>query len=67
MNLGSASQWPAIPAPQYEHTYDNHPALRTPSYKYNSIDKHWLVSKGRWLAITLLKLLYTVEFENLHS
>ena len=44
---------PATPAPQYEHTFDNHPALRTPSYNYNSTDKHWLISKG----IILLELL----------
>ena len=37
---------PATPAPQYEHTYDNHPAPRTLSYNYNSTDKHWLISKG---------------------
>ena len=37
---------PATPAPQYEHTFDNHPAPRTPSYNYNSTDKHWLISKG---------------------
>ena len=43
---------PATPAPQYEHTYDNHPAPRTPSYNYNSTDKHWLISKG----IVLIKL-----------
>ena len=44
---------PATPAPQYEHTFDNHPAPRTPSYNYNSTDKHWLISKG----IILLELL----------
>lgn len=37
---------PATPAPQYEHAYDNHPAPRTPSYNYNSTDKHWIISEG---------------------
>ena len=29
---------PATPAPQYNDTFDNHPAPRTPSYIYNSTD-----------------------------
>ncbi|XP_065919908.1 N-acetylglucosamine-6-sulfatase-like [Dysidea avara] len=37
---------PATPAPQYNQTFDNHPAPRTPSYNYNSTDKHWIISKG---------------------
>ena len=37
---------PATPAPQYEHSYDNHSAPRTPSYNYNSTDKHWIISEG---------------------
>ena len=37
---------PATPAPQYNHTFDSHPAPRTPSYNYNSTDKHWIISKG---------------------
>ena len=39
---------PATPAPQYNHTFDNHPAPRTPSYNYNSTDKHWIISEG-WI------------------
>lgn len=37
---------PATPAPQYEHTFDNHLAPRTQSYNYNSTDKHWIISEG---------------------
>lgn len=38
---------PATPAPQYEHRYDGHLAPRTPSYNYNTTDKHWLISNGQ--------------------
>ena len=39
---------PATPAPQYEHKYDNRSAPRTPSYNYNSTDKHWIISEGEF-------------------
>ena len=31
---------PHRPAPMYNQTFNNHPNTRTPSYNYNSTDKH---------------------------
>ena len=53
MYIGTpAPHRPATPAPQYNHTFDNHPAPKTPSYNYNSTDKHWIISKGEHILLT---------------
>ncbi|XP_065835634.1 N-acetylglucosamine-6-sulfatase-like [Oscarella lobularis] len=37
---------PATPAPQYNNTFANRTAPRTPSYHFEGKDKHWIIAEG---------------------
>ena len=38
---------PATPAPQYESKFMGQVAPRSPSYDFDSKDKHWIISEGK--------------------
>ena len=38
---------PATPAPQYESKFVGQVAPRSPSYDFDSKDKHWIISEGK--------------------
>jgi hypothetical protein len=38
---------PATPAPQYESKFVGQVAPRSPSYNFDSKDKHWIISEGK--------------------
>ena len=45
---------PVTPAPQYEGKFVGQVAPRSPSYNFDSKDKHWIISEGKIVGVTLL-------------
>ncbi|CAI8002580.1 N-acetylglucosamine-6-sulfatase [Geodia barretti] len=62
---------PATPAPQYESRFVGQVAPRSPSYNFDSKDKHWIISEGTPVmtkeVIGLVDELYEMRLETLLS
>jgi N-acetylglucosamine-6-sulfatase len=62
---------PATPAPQYESKFVGQVAPRSPSYNFDSKDKHWIISEGTPVmtkeVIGLVDELYEMRLETLLS
>lgn len=41
---------PATPAPQYANDFSSESAPRTPTYGFQALDKHWILSNGKTIA-----------------
>ena len=49
---------PATPAPQYNNTFANRTAPRTPSYHFEGKDKHWIIAEGQDEDLGLIRYLF---------